>query len=114
MMDRLIELLGWEATERLVLYYGAARLYVPTRGASADVRRVLGDEASEALHREFAGERIDVPSHAALVRRSAVRYATGQLRRGAPIRRVAAETGLSRRHVARLAQVEIDDLDRSG
>lgn len=75
---RLVELIGLEATTRLVEEFGGTRLYV-AEVRNQRLREVIGEKAAEILSRYFGREEILVPICPALQEAMAVQmYRVGE------------------------------------
>ena len=64
LLDRLVALLGDEATLALVVWRGGQRLYIPGtsgRAQASQVESQLGEAATRALAAEFGGTYLSVP-----------------------------------------------------
>jgi hypothetical protein len=73
-LERLNEVVGVEATDKLVGAYGGRRLYVPILPRLArrtELLDLLGDRAQD-LSREFGGDRILIPLRKAIGRGSLI------------------------------------------
>ncbi|WP_066667094.1 MULTISPECIES: hypothetical protein [unclassified Sphingomonas] len=104
--DQLIELIGEDATKRLIEALGGTRIYVPRRiGASHPIAEVIGMRAAAQIAESHAGEMLDLPK-AHLRKAKAIELAlSGQM----TANEVARTTDYSRRHVFRLMKAARDD-----
>ena len=106
-MRKLVRLLGWDGLRRLAETYGGRRVYMPVAGPPAALMSaILGADEAENIRRQWAGMRIEIPTHDAVMvakRRAEQRErAAALLAEGHSVRNVAAVTGLSPTAVRRL------------
>ena len=94
----LADILGWEALATLAAERGGQRAYVPVSRAPDWLDGPPGRRLSDLC----GGERIDVPTAGAVGRARSRARAEAMVAAGHPDRRVAAETGMSRRTARRI------------
>ncbi len=106
-LDRLIALIGHQATLDLVRGYGGRRIYIPKAPRpDSPVSLRVGHDAAHAMAQQCGGETIELPAERnALIRlRDAV--IVNRLDAGESPRDVAADQGLSPRHVRHIRDVQ--------
>jgi len=98
----LVEVIGLEAAVLLTRSAGGKRMYMSPPTADDPVVKVIGMDAYRRLHKAFGGEMLDLPSFSSVRALARREQALHLLHKGMSVRKVAAETKLSRRGVARL------------
>jgi len=106
-INRLIEVIGTQATLDLVRGYGGRRLYIrkQPRPDSAVALRI-GEGPARQLSAYFGGATIELPAERNALIRLRDQSILERLEAGASPREVAAEHGLSPRHVRHIRDVQ--------
>jgi hypothetical protein len=103
-LEELLELMGDEATAKLILVRGGTRILVPEEPHPGDLlSQIVGDEAAARLAAVFRGDRIEIPNP---INR---RLKMIELRRqGKSIDAIALAVGVTRRRVFQvLAEAQV-------
>ena len=111
-MRRLIALLGFEATVKLLRARGGRRVWVPNT-ASADrvLAPVIGLRALKTLVAHYGGEMIELPGSDKILIQARNRMLLARRAEGASYADLAEEFGLSRRWVIALCSTPEDDVE---
>lgn len=109
-MRRLISLLGFDATVKLLRARGGRRVWVP-KTATADriLAPVIGQRALKVLVTHYGGEMIELPGSNKLLIQARNRKLLARRAEGASYADLAEEFGLSRRWVIALCAAPEDD-----
>lgn len=109
-IEDVCAVIGFNATTRLIAWFGGNNVYVPSE-ASDDhtLACLIGAPALRALCREFGDSSVWIPATAHDVNVAVKRDVARLLRRGAGSLEVSKETGLSQRSVQRIRR-ELEEL----
>jgi hypothetical protein len=113
LLRTLVEVLGCEATEKIIAEFGGARIWVPVRTSpDAKLTQILGDGAASTLCARFGGDYLQVPN---TMTAPNIHGRIAELhRQGCKINEIALAVGRSRRTVFRLLRRKITDLRKTG
>lgn len=103
--SELVDALGEDGALALAEMQSGRTVYVPTGASDLPVWRALGVQGLQALQRLAAGEYVEMPTMGAVRRLVGRRRAEALLAAGVGYRETARRTGLSRRTVARVADL---------
>jgi hypothetical protein len=109
LLHRLIEVVGYESTEKIIAEFGGARIWVPVRSTpDAKLAQSVGEDAASALCEHFGGDYLQVPN--TITGGNICRRIAELHRQGCKINDIALAVGRSRRTVFRLLRRKITDL----
>ena len=109
-MRRLIAVLGFDATIKLLRERGGRRIWVPKTAAGDRVlAQVVGHRALEALVEHYAGEMLELPSDEKLLIQMRNRMLVARRAEGASYAELAQEFGVSRRWAIELCNTARED-----
>jgi Helix-turn-helix domain of resolvase len=113
LLETLIQVIGRDSTQKMIVEFGGARIWVPVRSTSeSKLTRVLGEAAASVLCARFGGDYLQIPS--TLNGDDIYRRIAELHRQGCKINDIALAVGRSRRTVFRLLRKKITDLRKSG
>lgn len=99
-LKEMSDIIGLEATRKLVAAYGGTRLRVPVKMPEAHpLAELLGLEAARLLSCHYGLEEFDVPTASAAIKRARNRRMQAEHREGVSARRLARRYQLTERRV---------------
>lgn len=113
-MRRLIELLGFDVTLKLLKARGGRRIWIPKTAAGDRVlAQVVGHRALETLVEHYAGEMLELPSDEKLITQVRNRLMVAARADGASYAELAEQFGVSRRWAIEVCNAAAED-DKQG
>ena len=106
-LEEWVDICGLDGLEKLSSGLGGRRIYISVTGKPPEAfREVLGEEAAAQITARFAGDRIEIPQHHAVLRWAGARLKNRQAKTliydGLSNRAVASITGLSATNVRKI------------
>lgn len=109
-LDEIAQVIGFNATLRMLAIFGGGRLYIPeTIPADHIIARIIGPDPAGALAKHFAREQLEIPAAETFVLLQRVRRVAGLLRAGIDPRDIASIIGISSRQLCRY-RVEAEEM----
>lgn len=101
-LDDIAQVIGFNATLRMLAIFGGSRIYIPeTIPAHHVIARTIGPDLARALAERFAREQLEIPAAETFVLLQRIRRVAGLLRAGIDPRDIAGIIGISSRQLCR-------------